>query len=66
MSRDVPDSAVEIEITPEMIEAGRKAILTASDDIGPTSAELLAEAVFRDMLAASGRERHSTPPSDPK
>jgi hypothetical protein len=54
--RDWPEnSATEIKITPEMVEAGRRTLMAALDDIGPTHARLLAENVFTSMLVSGFR-----------
>ena len=42
----------EIEITPEMIEAGRKVILDEISDFGPTGAKILASGVIEAALKA--------------
>jgi len=48
---DRPTIPSEIEITPAMIEAGAKVLWVNSDlDIGPTAAEIYAEAVLRAAL----------------
>jgi hypothetical protein len=55
MSGDRPALETDkIEITREMIEAGAEAILRdASLDVGPTKAEIIAEAVISRALAVS-------------
>ena len=52
-------NASEIEITPEMIEAGAEALLDGSGliDLGQTFAEIYAEAVLRAALPLLFRER---------
>ncbi len=54
---DGPDH--EIDVTPEMIEAGAVALLTGGDDelraLGYIQASLIAECVLRAALGASSR-----------
>lgn len=50
---DGPTKTSEIEITPEMIEAGAKALMDGSGliDLGPTFAEIYAREVLRAALS---------------
>jgi hypothetical protein len=52
---------LEIEITPQ---AGRRTLMAALDDIGPTHARGLAKDVFTNMLAAGFRGTRPAPSSD--
>jgi len=49
-----PETEIEIEITPEMIEEGASVLDGVRDNLIPSEARYLAEDVFRAMMEVAG------------